>query len=134
MRPMPLAIARRRVFVTCLVIVLLGLAAASPGRGASPAPRAATTCDVKRDGRKLGATYVTSLKTTQVSCAKGKQVVRAFNACRKRHGGADGRCPSRVQGFSCSERRGAAIPTQYSAKVTCKSGARQVRFAYTQFT
>ena len=112
----------------------LGVVLVSSAGAAPVSPRAATTCDVKRDGRKLGTTYVTSLKTTQVSCAKAKRVVKAFNACRKSHGGVAGRCTTSVQGFRCAEKRGAAIPTQYSSRVTCTSGARQVRFAYTQFT
>jgi hypothetical protein len=101
---------------------------------AAARPGDATTCDVRRDRRRLGATYVTSLSVTQVSCTKAKRVVKAFNACRRGNGGAAGRCTSSVQGFRCAERRGAAIPTQYSSRVSCRSGARRVRFAYTQFT
>src|SRR3954449_10527753 len=119
------------VAVPALAALLL---AVSAGQATSRAPRAATKCDVKRDGRHLGATYVTSLSATQVSCAKAKRVVKAFNACRKAHGGADGTCTSPVQGFRCAEKRGAAIPTQYSARVTCRSAARRIQFAYTQFT
>jgi hypothetical protein len=128
------AMIQRRAFSVCVALVLLGLVVVAPGHGAASRPRAATTCDVRRDGRHLGTTYVTSLKATQVSCAKAKRVVKAFNACRKAHGGADGRCTSSVRGFRCTERRGAAIPTQYSSRVTCRSAARRVQFAYTQFT
>jgi hypothetical protein len=136
MPPMSLAsMIRRRAVAAWLALVALGLVAVPPGSAAPAArPHAATTCDVKRDGRKLGATYVRSLKATGVSCPKAKRVVKAFNACRKAHGGADGTCTTPVQSFRCAERRGAAIPTQYSSRVTCKSGARLVRFAYTQFT
>ena len=121
------AILRRWTASGSLVLAGLALLAAAPAH-------AATTCDLKRDGRKLGATYVTSLKATQVSCAKAKRVVKAFNVCRKAHGGADGTCTSSVQGFRCTEKRGAAIPTQYSSRVTCRSASRRVQFAYTQFT
>jgi hypothetical protein len=120
------------------VVALVALAAllfvAATGQATSGAPRTATKCDVKRDGRRLGATYVTSLSATNVSCTKAKRVVKAFNACRKAHGGADGTCTSSVQGYHCTEKRGAAIPTQYSSRVTCRSAARRVQFAYTQFT
>ena len=34
------------------------------------APPAAVSCDLHKDGRKLGTTYVTSLKVQHVSCAK----------------------------------------------------------------
>ena len=122
--------------VTLLAVAALAglLLLASAGQATSRAPRTATRCDVKRDGRRLGATYVTSLRATNVSCAKAKRVVRAFNLCRKAHGGADGTCTSSVQGYHCTEKRGAAIPTQYSSRVTCRSAARRVQFAYTQFT
>jgi hypothetical protein len=129
---MTLASLRRFVVPASLALAGLGLLAATPGHAAPVRPT--TMCDVKRDGRKLGATYVTSLKTTQVSCVKAKRLVKAFNACRKAHGGPDGTCASSVQGFRCTERRGAAIPTQYSSRVTCRSAARRVQFAYTQFT
>jgi hypothetical protein len=135
MPPMSLAMMiGRRAAPVWLALVTLGLVMVTQGHAAPVRPRAATTCDVKRDGRRLGTTYVTSLKTTQVSCPQAKRVVKAFNACRRTHGGADGTCTTTVQSFRCTERRGAAIPTQYSSRVTCKSGARQVRFAYTQFT
>ena len=118
------------------VLPAIGLAAVLAALAfASGAPAAtSTTCDLGKDGRKLGTTYVTSLKVSHVSCAKGKSVVKAFNQCRRAHGDVKGRCVRRVLGYSCSETRGAAIPTQYSAKATCKSSTRTVRFAYTQYT
>jgi hypothetical protein len=131
---MTFPILRRGILAASLAVAGLGLLAGTPGQAAPVRPRAVTTCDVKRDGRKLGTTYVTSLKTTQVSCEKAKRVVKAFNACRKAHGGADGTCTASVQGFRCTEKRGAAIPTQYSSRVMCRSAARRVQFAYTQFT
>jgi hypothetical protein len=134
MPPMTLALIRRAALVACLALVPPSAVAVGRADAASASPRDPTTCDVRRDRRRLGATYVTSLSATQVSCAKAKRVVRGFNACRKSNGGAAGRCTSSVQGFRCSERRGAAIPTQYSSRVSCRSGGRRVRFAYTQFT
>jgi hypothetical protein len=131
---MTLTMLRRWTASGLLGVAGLGVLVAAPSYAAPASPRAVTTCDVKRDGRKLGTTYVTSLKTTRVSCAKAKAVVKAFNGCRRAHGGADGTCSSSVQGFRCAERRGAAIPTQYSSRVTCRSAARRVQFAYTQFT
>jgi hypothetical protein len=107
--------------------------AVSTGAHAAPTATAAATCDVAKDGRKLGATYVTSLSATKVSCAKAKTLVKSFNSCRRAHGGADGKCSS-FSGFTCTETR-KAIPTEFSAKVSCKaSGGRQLKFAYTQFT
>jgi hypothetical protein len=129
---MTAATLRRLALVAAAALAGL-LLLVSAGQATSRA-RAAAKCDVKRDGRHLGATYVTSLSATNVSCAKAKRVVKAFNACRKAHGGADGTCTSSVQSFRCAEKRGAAIPTQYSSRVTCRSAARRIQFAYTQFT
>jgi hypothetical protein len=119
----------RALPATGLAALLLALALAAGAPAAST-----TTCDIRKDGRKLGTTYVTSLKVQQVSCVKAKRVVKAFNACRKASGGLKGRCEKRVLGYRCTEKRGNSIPTQYSSKATCKSATRTVRFAYTQYT
>lgn len=124
-----------RTAATLAVLVALAMAliaSAAAHATAGPTASTAATCSVSKDGRKLGATYVTSLKVRGVSCTKGKRVVKSFNSCRRANGGADGRCTSRVQGFSCKERR-AGIASQYDAKVTCKAGTRSVIFNYTQF-
>ncbi|MEA2285646.1 MAG: hypothetical protein QOJ21_1689 [Solirubrobacteraceae bacterium] len=125
---------RRAILPVCLTVAALAASVATPASAATTPRDPSVTCNVKRDGRKLGATYVTSLRATGLACPKAKSVVKAFNACRRANGGAGGSCTASVQGFRCSERRGPAIPTQYSSSVTCKSGARAVRFVYTQFT
>jgi hypothetical protein len=118
-----------RLAAAAVAVVLVACA----GAQASPTASVAATCDLSKDGRKLGATYVTSLSATKVTCTKAKSLVKSFNKCRRAHGGADGKCSS-FSGYTCSESR-KAIPTQFSAKVTCKaSGARRLTFAYTQFT
>lgn len=99
----------------------------------APGSAAARTCDVRRDAGSFGVTYVTSLKVSGTSCARGKQVIRAFTACRKAHGGVKGRCNRRVLGYRCRERR-SSIATQFSSRVTCRAGARRVIFTYTQNT
>jgi hypothetical protein len=109
-------------------------AAAGAGARQDAHVSASKSCDIRSVGRKLGTTYVTSLKVEHVSCAKAQRVVKAFNACRRAHGGVKGRCPSRVLGYRCTETRGARIPTQYSSKASCKDASRIVRFAYTQYT
>jgi hypothetical protein len=119
-----------RVLLASGLVTLLAALAFAVGAPAA----STTTCDVRKDGRKLGTTYVTSLKVQQVSCAKGKSVVKAFNACRKAAGGVKGRCAKRVLGYRCTEKRGNSIATQYSAKATCKNAGRSVRFDYTQYT
>jgi hypothetical protein len=103
------------------------------GDAGATTAHAAAKCSLRKDGRKLGATYVTSLSVTRTSCSSGKKVVKAYNACRRAHGGAKGRCTKRVRGYHCSETR-TSIPTEFSAKVGCKDGSRRVNFKYTQFT
>jgi hypothetical protein len=115
-----------------LSVLLASLVAAGGVLAASPAA-AATRCDVSKDGRKLGTTYVTKLTATNVTCTKAKSVVKAFHRCRRANGGAKGRCVSRVQGFRCTETR-ETIPTQFDARATCRDGVRAIRFSYEQFT
>jgi hypothetical protein len=121
--------ARRMLLVIGVVAALVAVAVGGSAHAAS-----STTCDVRKDGRKLGTTYVTSLKVSHVSCASAKKLVKAFHACRRANGGVKGRCTTRVSGYRCTERRGNTIPTQYSAKVTCTRSPRSVRFNYTQYT
>lgn len=118
-----------------LAVLLLALATGSDA-GASAAPRAtaaSTTCDISRDSRRLGPTYVTSLKVTGVRCSSGKSVVRAFHSCRLANG-VRGRCVRAVLGYACVETR-SGIETQFSGRVTCRKGRRKtVAHTYTQFT
>lgn len=94
---------------------------------------AATRCSLKKDGRKLGTTYVTKLTVTSVTCTQAKTVVKAFQRCRRSNGGVSGRCTRPVQGYRCTETRD-TIPTQFVSRASCRSGARAIRFTYTQFT
>ena len=112
-------------------VLLGGLAVAL--LAATPASAALKSCNVTRDQRKLGPTYVTSLRVAHTSCTNGKRLVRAYYRCRKANGGIKGTCHSRVMGYRCTEKRG-GIRTQFSAKVTCRRGTRQVQHTYTQFT
>lgn len=115
------------------LMALAAVLALCAGAHAAPTASTAATCDVSKDGRKLGATYVTSLSATKVSCTKAKKLVKSFNKCRRSHGGADGRCAS-FSGYTCTETR-KAIPTEFSAKASCKaSGGRRLKFSYSQFT
>src|SRR3954469_1379441 len=112
------------------VMTLLTLAAAVVQVGAPAA--AASRCDLSKDGRKLGTTYVTKLTTTNVTCTKAKSVGKAYHRCRRANGGVKGRCTSRVQGFRCTETR-QSIPTQFDARATCRDASRVIRFNYEQF-
>lgn len=116
----------RHVLTVCLAALAL-LAVA-------PAGAMAKNCNISGKERKLGPTYVTSLSVSGVSCGTGERVVKAYHRCRFSAGGKKGRCTRKVSGYSCSERRGDAIPTQFDARVTCKRGSKRVTHSYTQFT
>ena len=112
-------------------LLLAALSAAAIA--ALPASASAATCKLPSDGKGFGPTYLLSLKTTKTTCTQGKAVVKAFHACATANG-PKGRCVRKVLGYACSERRGAAIPTQFDAKTSCRKGAAKVDFTYTQFT
>jgi hypothetical protein len=124
----------RRTLAAGLALAALGAGLAATRAGASGArKRTGLPCDVRKDGRKLGATFVTSLTVTKVTCAQGKRVVKAYHACRRANGGVKGTCRAQVLGFRCTERR-RRIPRQFAATATCTGGLRIVRFSYTQVT
>jgi hypothetical protein len=115
---------------SALVIALIVSAGAS-------AQRAGTTpCHLTaHEQRSLGASYVTSLKVKNTTCAKGKTVTLAFNRCRTAGGKPQGKCDRKVGRYTCTEHRYDAVPhVQYSSKVTCVSGKKRVLSTYTQNT
>ncbi|MEA2442491.1 MAG: hypothetical protein QOH76_3915 [Thermoleophilaceae bacterium] len=122
---------RVALVVAVAAVALLAIAGAA-GAG-SPQAHAAGKCNIKGQERKLGASYVTSLRVTKTSCRTGKSVVRAYNKCRHRSGGAKGHCHHKVKHYKCSEHR-AGVSTQFDASVTCKRGAKRVKFTYTENT
>ena len=118
-----------------LLALFAGVSASASGREvSSPSARASSTrCNISGDERKLGPTYVTSLRVKGVSCRTGRRVVRAYYRCRIRNGGRRGRCTSPVLRFRCTERR-ESISTEFDARVRCSRGASRVWHNYTQFT
>ena len=114
--------------------LLVPLAALVASLAFAPAASAKSCRLSPSEQRGLGATYVFKLRATGVTCGKAKKVVKAFNACRKANGGADGRCNRRVLRFRCSESRFNRISTQYDSNVVCKRGAKRVTFTYQQNT
>lgn len=121
---------RLAVLATAACLATIGVA---PAVGQGPTATAAGTCSVG-SGRHMGPTYLLRLSVSGTSCRTGKRVVRAWYTCRVHHGGADGRCRSRVLGYRCSERRSSVIRTQFDARVTCRRGSARVTHSYTQFT
>ena len=124
----------RRALLPCLFL----LVAAPVATAAGPVATASKSCSLsakEKGGSKpstLGTTYVTSLSASGVSCSTAKSVVKAFNACRHKHGKA-GRCTTKVKGFKCSENRSNGVG-QYVSKTTCKNGGKTVKFTYSQNT
>jgi hypothetical protein len=118
-----------------IVAATVGALATLPAgaQAAGPEAVASKSCSLSGKTRSLGPTYTTSLSVKRVKCSKGQSLVKAYYNCRKRNGGKKGRCGG-VSGYSCGERRYAAIPTQFSATATCKKGRKKVVHKYTQFT
>jgi hypothetical protein len=115
------------VLASAGVVALLALGSSA---GAQPTAGAARSCSPPK---YPGLGYFTSLEVSRVSCATGRKVTLAHYRCRTRHG-KKGRCSSRVLGYSCKEGTRNSIPTEYNARVTCKSGTRKVVYTYQQNT
>jgi hypothetical protein len=130
----------RKIFSAMLIAALAAaavLATATGSAGArSIATASSTTCDLTpKEQRHLGASYVTSLKVTHVSCKKGKDVTKAFHECRTAGGKPQGKCKHDVEGYSCDEHRFDAVPhVQYNSRVTCTDGDKVIKSTYTQNT
>ena len=122
------------IVLTAALAALALSALAGAGAQASAVATASKTCSLStQEQRHLGASYVTSLKVVGTSCSKGKTVVKDFHACRKDNGGKNGKCTSKVDGYSCEEHRYDAVPgVQYNSRVKCEHGDKVVRHTYTQ--
>ena len=123
---------RRITIIATLLAVLAATSVAVSGAPAAPVARAAKTCSLKGYYGSLGASYVYRLSVKNISCRAGRSNVKAYNACRRRHGGARGRCSS-VRGYSCSETRRSSR-FQFDASASCHDGSRRFSFGYTQNT
>jgi hypothetical protein len=120
----------RIVLAGLIVAALAGMGIATAGAHRA---QAAGSCHLSSsEQRHMGASYVTSLNVTHTGCTTGKKVVRDFNSCRHRHGGARGHCGG-VDGYKCSERR-SGIKVQYDSDTNCWRSSRHVRFTYVQNT
>lgn len=121
---------RRLSFPLASLAVLLVAVMAAPAASAGPVAGAARTCSLKGHYRSLGTSYVYRLRVTGISCKAGRSNISAYNSCRRRNGGARGRC-GRVRGYSCSESRRSSR-FQFDASATCRNGGRRFSFGYTQ--
>jgi hypothetical protein len=117
------------------MLATAAIATASGSAGASPVATASSThCSLTtHEQRHLGASYVTSLKVSHVSCKRGKEVTKDFNECRTAGGKPQGKCKHDVDGYSCDEHRFDAVPhVQYNSRVTCTDGNKEIKSTYTQ--
>lgn len=126
-RPRPenhaLTMLRTALIAACAAAVLLPAGASG---AAAPAPCRLPTAEQ----RTFGPTYVETIRQTGTTCTRAKQLVRAFQKCRRAHG-VRGRCTRKVSGYACREQR-ASVPTQLTAKVTCTKGRAIVVHTYTE--
>lgn len=119
--------------VGLLGILVAGIVSSAGGAN-SVATASSRGCDLTpHQQRHLGASYVTSLKVSGVSCRKGRKVVRAFHRCRTEGGKPQGKCHHKVLHYRCREHRFDAVPhVQYNSRATCKRGSKVVKNTYTQ--
>lgn len=111
-----------------------GATTATAGADAGGSGEAAKRADCKITlalARSTFATYIESLSVKNTSCRKGWKLAKAFHECRKENGGKDGRCKSRVNGYSCDEgKRDGVSGVRYRANVVCKDGSKVVKHQY----
>jgi hypothetical protein len=127
----------RRIAPLAVAVLSAAVLAAPTASGA-----ASTTCKLSTGkARHLGPTYVATadgqarFSVRGTSCADGEKVIKAFHACRLKRG-KDGRCTTKVLGYSCTDKRPAALrsPLSFDGDVTCKSGSKAVAHHYAQNT
>jgi hypothetical protein len=121
------------LLVTCIGI---GASGATSAQAAEPTASAAavkmTTCGVSSLYQKPGyPSYVEALSVHAVSCGSGDKLIKAYQACRVKHGGSTGKCTGKVTGYTCHEKRSTS-PATIIGLVSCTRGAAAVKFSYSQ--
>jgi hypothetical protein len=118
------------------MLALCATAIAGCGGGGSDnstSTTALSTCNINGRQQNLGASYVTSIQVSGVSCAQAEKAVVAYHHCRLANGGAGGTCKSPVQGFTCTEGARESVPgVQYNTTVECRKGTTEIKSSYTQ--
>ena len=125
-----------------MLIVALALAAAAfAGCGGdgddssseTTATAALTDCNIDGKQQSLGASYVTTIQVSKVSCGQAEKVVVAYHACRNENGGPGGTCETAVAGYTCTEGQRQEVPgVQFNAVADCKKGDAEISSSYTQ--
>jgi hypothetical protein len=121
-----------------LIAVALTAAVAGCGGGGddssgSTSTAALSSCNINGKQQNLGASYVTTIEVSKVSCGQAEKIVVAYHACRRQNGGAGGTCETPVMSFNCTEGPRQSVPgVQFNATVDCRSGAAEIKSDYTQ--
>lgn len=125
-----------RFVVAVTAVLAIGAIVALPA-GAQTASKATSPkggCSLSAsEQQNLGASYVYTLKVKNLSCSKGKKLVKKFHQCRHDNGGADGTC-GRVSGYNCNTKILDEAPTQFSAKASCKKGSKKFKQTFGENT
>jgi hypothetical protein len=115
-------------------LALTAIAAIPAGASRAKAGTAKSACALSAsEQRHLGASYVYTLKVTNLSCEKGMRLVLKYHQCRHDNGGADGHCNS-VKGYSCNEKILDSSPAQFSAKAKCEKGSKAFKQTFAENT
>lgn len=124
----------KRGIAAALAATLVVSLSAVGSATATETPSPKRVCDISGKQRRLGASYVTSLKVFGVSCRKGKVVTKEYHQCRKAHGGAGSKASCTIRNFHCKttvlqEVKG----VQFNGKMVCKKGdIKRIVSRYTQ--
>jgi hypothetical protein len=126
-----------RALLMLSLVLIATLAGCGGDGGSSEATTTAAaelqTCNINGRQQQLGASYVTTIQVAKLSCAQAERVVIAYHHCRRRNGGAGGRCNRPVLGFECTEDQRQAVPgVQFNATAECRKGDAEIKSAYTQ--
>jgi hypothetical protein len=114
-------------------IVVAVLLSATAKAAEQPVAHEARACTLAGRYYSLGPTYVEKLSVSHTSCATGVKVIKSYDACRLKAGGAKGRCTSKVLGFKCSEKRSSSA-VQFVASARCTKRREVVKFSYSENT
>ena len=130
----------KRLPPALLLAVALTAAIAGCGGGGDDSSGSTTTsaanlssCDINGKQQNLGASYVTSIDVSGVSCGQAEKVVTGYHRCRQSNGGAGGTCDTAVMGFTCTEGARQSVPgVQFNATADCHKGDAEIKSSYTQ--
>lgn len=117
--------------LTLTLVLALAVTGTALAAAAGPTAKAARGCNISGKERKLGATYVTSLRVRNLSCSDGASLVKAYHSCRRK---GNGRSCSGFSGYKCTQKVIDKSKTQYDAKAECSKGSKVFSQVYTQNT